>query len=443
MTVKMKAIISLLAVLYVFGFITACNQDSEDNNNVYSSNIFNVVKVTPGDLLAPEYGETDEAARTAAIGANDFAFRLSAILVEKAKNENFIFSPYSVWMPLAALVNAADDQSKAGLLTALGASGISEADINRAASRMLYDLTKMRNRDYDEYYNPLKITNAIFVGNNVTLRKSFAQTFMDYFRGNSINVDFSSRDAVDAVNQWASESTNGLITNVVQQFDPLTVAAIANAIYFSDGWQREFNSDITKEDVFYSAAGESSAFYMRREGDGQIYYEDDKIQALPLWFKTGGYMLIMLPKPGNDAAELLASMSNDYFNEIQNKLSEASGTLLLPRFSIENDINGLKNALEALGVPLFDEITAPLTKGIIEEDIPVFLTDAMQKALIKVDEKGTTAAAVTVLLAGTTSMPQPTIPFEMICNRPFVFILCEHTHDGGSQILFTGVVNRP
>jgi len=116
---------------------------------------------------------------------------------------------------------------------------------------------------------------------------------------------------------------------------------------------------------------------------------------------------------------------------------------LLPRFDIDNEVRGLKEALQALGVPLFDEAAAPLTGGLLEEDIPVWLSDAIQKAIIKVDEKGTTAAAVTVMMAAGAAMPEPTEPFVMNCNKPFVFVLYEHTYDGGNQILFTGVVNQP
>jgi len=48
-------------------------------------------------------------------------------------------------------------------------------------------------------------------------------------------------------------------------------------------------------------------------------------------------------------------------------------------------------------------------------------------------------------MAATTSAapPNPTKPFEMICDKPFVFILYAYTYDGGSQILFTGIVNQP
>jgi len=428
-------------LLCVCALLASC-PDNVDTTKDKNDGSFSIVNVTAKPLLAPQYGDNDQTFRTAARGANAFAFRLSAALAQKAGDENFVCSPYSVWMPLAALLNATNAEHKAALLSALGAAGISQDDINKAASRMLYDLTKLRDKEYPEYYNPLKIANAIFVGNNVTLRKEFAQAFMDFYRGSSINVDFSSRDAVDAVNNWASKNTDGLITNLVQEFDPSTVAAIANAIYFSDRWAWEFDSKKTKEDVFHAPAGDTRAQYMLREGKDQFYYKDEKVQAMPLRFKHDGGMYIVLPKNGN-AKVLLSSMTNDYFNKIQQNSELAEGKLLLPRFSIQNDIKGLKEALELLGVPLFDQKSAPLTGGLIKENIPVWVSDAIQKAVIQVDEKGTTAAAVTVILGAGSAGPQPNIPFEMICDRPFVFILYEHTNDGGNQILFTGMVNKP
>ena len=431
---------------------TACNSLSADENNSGDNGsgnhdsggtkVMEVVEIEGKELLAPAYDKPDPAAGAVANGANDFAFSLSAKLVKNAGDENFVFSPFSVWLPLAALLNATDEQNKPALLDALSASGLSGADVNNAASRMLYNLTKQQYKENEDFYDPLQIANAIFVGDNVTLKKEFAQTFMDYFRGTAINVDFSSQDAVDAVNRWAGDNTEGLITDIVSEFDPLTVSAIANAIYFSDRWVWEFDPAQTQEDVFHSPSGDVNAHFMLREGDGLAYYEDDKVQAMPLRFKSGGGLLILLPKSGS-AADLLSSMTNEYLNEISENAIQSSGKLLMPRFYIDNSIDGLKEALEALEVPLFDENAAPLTGGLIEENIPVFVSDVMQKAMIEVDEKGTTAAAVTVMSVSATGMPMPTEPFEMICDKPFVFILYDWTFDGGNQVLFTGVVNQP
>ncbi|MDR1069517.1 MAG: hypothetical protein LBL37_01850, partial [Gracilibacteraceae bacterium] len=326
-------------------------------------------------LIAP--AEESEAAALVAAGANDFAFRLSAALARQAEGENLICSPFSVWLPLAALANATDASHRDALMAALSAAGAGADDVNAAASRLLYSLTKEEAREYaeEDYPDPLRIANAIFVAGDVTLKKDFAQTFMDHYRGSVAGVDFTAPEAVEAVNRWAAEGTQGLITEIIQEFDPDTVAALASAIYFSDRWSAEFDPALTAEGVFHAPGEDTTAFYMMRDAD-LPYYEDDLIQALPLRFVTGGALYVLLPKDG-DATGLLASMTEEYFKKIQENSTFATGTLLLPRFSLTSGAIGLKDTLTALGVPLFDRVAAPLTGGLIEENIPVFLSDAV------------------------------------------------------------------
>lgn len=420
------------------------------NSEEAQQQAFSAVQIEPAPLLQPEYGETDAGAQTAAAGANDFAFRLTSELVSETGEKNFVCSPYSVWMPLAALTNATDEEHKPELLEALGSAGITEEDLNRAASRMLYQLTqegmKKTAEEYGEpFHDPMKIANALFVSNSTTVKREFAQIFADYYRGEVMSVDFTSPLAVDAVNAWAREHTEGLIDNVVEEFSPQTVAAIANAIYFSDRWNWEFDEAQTTEDVFYAPDGELTAHYMLREGDELSYYEDDKIQAMPLNFKTDACMYVLLPKDG-DAVGLLQELDSAYFDKICAGMNDRTGKLLLPRFTVAGDTYNLNQSVIKLGVPLFNEAEAPLTGGLVESDLPVWIGQAVQKAMIRVDEKGTTAAAVTVMEepgAAAPIEPEPTEPFEMICNKPFVFVLCGDTYDGGNQVLFTGMVYQP
>ena len=393
------------------------------------------VKMLPVPVPEPPVQPQENA--TPAAGANDFAFRLSKALLQNNGKKNFVSSPYSVWLPLAALVNATDAAQKPALLAALGASGFDETDINEAAAEMLRSLTCEQMREYEkDYSNPLRIANAIFVDKKYTLNQNFKKSFADSYQGSAQSVDFLSPDAVKTVNDWASKNTDGLIKDIIEKFDPQTVAAIANAIYFSDRWSWEFDPDQTKKDTFHGTNGDTDAFFMLRDGNNQTYYEDDKLQAMPLRFKTGGGLYILLPKNG-DANALLSSMRPAYFDKIQKDSIQATGKLLLPRFKIDSGVMKLVDALAALGVPLVDPCLDPLTSLI--EETPVYISDAVQKAVIEVDEKGTTAAAVTVLIMVETAMPPPpTKPFSMVCDKPFAFIL----YGNGGQILFTGVVNQ-
>jgi len=409
-----------------------------------------VIGITAEPTRPLEQPVPNERTAAAAKGANAFAFRLSAQLLSKAGNGNFVCSPFSVWMPLAALVNATAGEHRIKLLESIDAAGLSADDINRAASRMLYSLTNQGDAYYAKEYgvahhDPLRIANAVFVDRSFTLKREFAKVFADYYRGSAMTVDFSAPEAVTTVNQWVSDHTEELIKEIIQSFSKDTAVAIANAIYFSDRWNWEFDPAETEADVFYAPGGESTAFYMVREGKTLDYYEDERVQAMPLAFTTNGGMLIILPRDG-DATGLLSSMDEAYFKRILTGTQEMPGILKLPRFSIEGDIMDLKDTLIALGVNLFDDVAAPLTGGLIEEPLPMWASAAVQKAVIEVDEKGTTAAAVTVMAMEAGGMyiePEELEPFEMICDKPFAFVLYGRTFDAGPQVLFTGVVNEP
>lgn len=422
--------------------------NAPEGNPVDSSDdsVVRIANVEARALTPSTPGEQDKETAAIISGANDFAFDLSEALMNDAEDENFVYSPISVWLPLAALTNAMDAQDAQSALAVLGAADSNVSDLNNAASRMLYDLLRQENAVSEEestklmpagFHNPVAIANAAFVDKDNTLQQGFAQSFADYYRGAAMSVDFASPEAVGLINQWANDNSNGLIPEIVQDFDAGTAAAIANAVFFSDRWDWEFNPDLTEEDTFHAPGGGIEANFMMSESDLHVYYEDDKVQAMPLAFNHGSGMLIVLPQ-NEDANGLLASMTSDYFREILNDASQSSGKLLLPRFSMDSGVLDIKPALEEIGLSnLFDEAEAPLT-GLVEES-PLWLSAAVQKAHIEIDEMGATAAAVTAMHAAGIEEPEPTEPFEMKCDRPFVFVL----YDRGGVILFTGIVNRP
>ena len=383
-------------------------------------------------LPTPNYDAAGSTSN-AGTGANDFAFRLSAALSKKG--ENMVVSPFSVWMTLTALANATGDKTLPSLLSSLGLSDMSVQDINEAAARMLSSLTNAEGQDR---YNPLAIANAVFVDKTVTLKPEFAQKFLDYYRGAAMSVDFSDPSAIEAINAWASEHTNGLITDIVKEMPRDAVAALANAIYFSDRWALEFDETKTQDMTFHGTKGDAQVPFMLREGNAILYYEDEMLQAADLQFKTGAGLTILLPKDG-DADALLQSLSAAQYSTIMNGMTEQTGKLLLPKFELKSDFE-LKDTLTKLGVPLFDSNALPISDLINEDD--VYISSGLHQATIKVDEKGTTAAAVTVEIMSRTSLPAPTEPFSMVCDHPFVFVLHQWTPESGDQVLFTGVVNQ-
>lgn len=399
--------------------------------------------------------ETDENNQTAADKTQDqdvardeengFALRFTeALLKQKKEGENLITSPYSAWLPLAALVNGCSGEAQEQLLKVIGEAGIDAETLNQAVKAINAGLSQEeRQKSYEEYgetfESPLKIANALFVQKDAAVNQTFEQLFSDNYDGKLFSVDFSDSSAANAINSWASEKTDGKITEIVDSFDAGTVAAIANALYFSDSWSSQFLEENTTDGTFHGAKQDENAAFMNQELSDGIYYEDETMQAVVLWTTSGGQMVLCLPKDGYSAEETLQSLTTEKLQ----KISEADYRcvqLSLPKFKLESNVFSIKEALEAMGVPLMQATDAALT-GVLENEA-LYISSALQSAMVEVDENGLTAAAVTVMGLEKMALMPETDPIELTFDRPFAFVLTGNGEDAGDQILFTGVVNH-
>ena len=377
--------------------------------------------------------------------ANGFALRFTeALLKQKKEGENLIASPYSAWLPLAALVNGCSGETQEQLLKVIGEAGIDAETLNQMVKAVNAGLSQEeRRKSYEEYgetfESPLKIANALFVQKDAAVNQTFAQLFSDSYDGKLFSVDFSDSSAANAINSWASEKTDGKITEIVDSFDADTVAAIANALYFSDSWSNQFLEENTTEGTFHGAKQDEDAEFMNQKLSDGIYYEDETMQAVVLWTTSGGQMVLCLPKDGYSAEEALQSLTTE-------KLQKISGAeyrcvqLSLPKFKLESKTFSIKEALEAMGVPLMQATDAALTEVLDNEAL--YISSAQQSAMVEVDENGLTAAAVTVMGLEKMALMPETDPIELTFDSPFAFVLTGNGEDAGDQILFAGVVNH-
>ena len=165
-------------------------------------------------------------------GANGFAFRLTdECSLQKRAVKICSFRPIRYGSRSAALVNGSDEAAKKEMLNVLGAGKLSKEELNQMAGALnLLLLQEERRAMYEEagetYEGPLKIANAMFVSRDGKVNESFAKQFETVFGGKLFDVDFADASAVNEVNRWAKEQTEGKIDKVIESFDPATSAAI-------------------------------------------------------------------------------------------------------------------------------------------------------------------------------------------------------------------------
>ena len=111
----------------------------------------------------------------------------------------------------------------------------------------------------------------------------------------------------------------------------------------------------------------------------------------------------------------------------------------LPRFQLEYEIL-LNDTLKKLGMASAFRKGANFSK-MIEEADPLWISKVLQKTFLEVNEKGTEAAAATVIEVVTESAAvEVNPPFYMEVNRPFFFAI---TDEETGVILFMGAIENP
>ena len=97
--------------------------------------------------------------------------------------------------------------------------------------------------------------------------------------------------------------------------------------------------------------------------------------------------------------------------------------------------------MEQLGLTLPFEETNKELSGIVEPDVMLYVSKILQKSFFEVDERGTKAAACSVVFGRTLACARknnpPPPPPSFVADHPFMFMIRE---DSSQAVLFVGVV---
>ena len=96
--------------------------------------------------------------------------------------------------------------------------------------------------------------------------------------------------------------------------------------------------------------------------------------------------------------------------------------------------------LADLGMPRAFDARRAQFSSMADLDVPIYIGSVLHKTKVKVDEKGTEAAAATVVGMLAATAPEQTEPKQIICDRPYVFAIVD---EASGAMLFLGVVNDP
>jgi len=349
---------------------------------------------------------------------------------EEQVDKNIFISPFSISTALAMTVNGAAGQTLDDMRNTLKINTIGMAEVNESYKTLLGTLPLL------DAQTKLKLANSIWHQVNYPVLGSFLETNSGYYDSEILPVDFRLPEPViKAVNKWVEDKTDGLIKEAVKELPSSTVMLLVNAIYFKGNWRTKFEQKNTHKTNFFTGNGPVEVDMMHIPESGFPYFSNDLFQAVDLPYGDSIFsMSVFLPKEGHDVNEIVAELNAGTWQQWLGSFQPQPLELLMPKFKMEYDTK-LKRTLSDLGMEVAFTDAADFTKMI--DGGGVLIDDVIHKAFVEVNEKGTEAAAVTVVIIRETSIGLTPV---VNLNRPFLFVIRDNKTN---SILFMGKMMKP
>ncbi|MFH1866773.1 MAG: serpin family protein [Patescibacteria group bacterium] len=380
---------------------------------------------------ANDTGSTQQGIQDVANANNKFAFDLYSEL-NKSENGNVFYSPYSISAALAMTYEGAKGQTADEMKSVYH---FPESDILRSNFAAIYNKINKGAKDYE-----FRTGNALWVQQDYPFLEGYTSRVEKYYGGKAANLDYvkETEKSRQTINSFIGEQTNNKIKDLIPAgfLNAMTRLVLTNAIYFKGIWEWEFDKADTREGDFKITPDNivKTAMMNMNPDKARFNYSDtEDLQILELPYKGDEIsMLVLLPT--NNLDTIGSNLTAEKLNEYKSQMKETKlDSISLPKFDFDTKYF-MNETLGALGMPTAFSANADFSGMTTAEKI--WIDFVIHQAYIKVDEKGTEAAAATAVGMVRSAMPRNVFR----ADHPFIFIIQEK--DTGN-ILFLGRVVNP
>jgi len=417
----MKIIIVAVAIVVIMALLIAgvsarCGSSGTDSVTVVSQE--------KSDDIA------DSIDRSLVDANTRFAFNIFNGLANEDSGQNIFISPLSILLALAMTYNGAIGETNLAMSDAMEFSGMDLQELNKGFGDLMVSIL---NGDSDV---EMSIANSIWQRMDFDAKETFIDINKKYYNSEVKKLDFSDPGAVDTINDWISDATKEKITKMLTEIPGDVVMYLINAIYFKGDWTYPFEEAATYDDDFYLNDGNTKKVPMMNIHEHFDYARGDDYGMIRLPYGQEKFaMYIVLPDDGVSIDSIIEGIDGQKWDQMIGSLSDSDVILSMPKYKMEYGVKLLNDVLTEMGMGIAFGPEADFSN--ISEGI--FISKVMHKAIIEVNEKGSEAAAATVVEMAESAMPVEEI-VEFKVNRPFIFTISD---DRTGAILFMGKVMDP
>ena len=330
-----------------------------------------------------------------------------------------LVSPLSVALALSMTANGAAGNTLAQFQDVLG-GGVDLVELNTACAQLMADYQGLGGS------TKCAIANSLWVDPEGQIKDEFIGQCRGIYDAQVFSAQLSEPGIVKDLNSWVSQHTNKMIPEIIDQpFPEETACLLVNALYLKNSWLSEFDPLSTHTMDFHHAGGPDSQVEYLRKFDTQLSYLQGKgAQGVVLPYDDGRLAFVaILPDLYPDSPDLGQWLNNLEGNSLSQLINNREDAIFLsfamPKFSAEWKGN-LEDTLPLLGLEDAFVPGAADFSSLGDSPEGYYISQVVHAAKIEVNEKGTEAAAATVVAANGGGMP-PQEGITLILDRPFLY----------------------
>lgn len=383
---------------------------------------------------APDVPTAESASAAEAI--NGFGLDLYRLQAEKPGN--VFLSPLSIESAFGPLLagargTTADEIARTMRLPSQG------ADIHRDLGGLADDLRRKGDGV------TLTIANALWLQKDFAVEDAFLKMARGPYRATveQIDLDGDPDGSAKRINGWVSKETNKRIPTLIaaDMLRDMPRLVITNAVYFLGDWAQPFQPRATYDEPFYTGKGTENSARMMHGVKNFAYLDGGDFQAVAMPYKDERLeMVVFLPNARDGLAAFERKLIDKTLADWLAKLDTSEKQdvrMTFPKVDVLRTQMALIPLLQRLGMrDVFDRDRSNL--GGINPKVQLYVSAAIHKTFLRIDETGTEAAAATGLVVSTVSAPPPMPEFR--ADHPFWFAIRDRE---SGTMLFMGRMADP
>jgi serine protease inhibitor len=366
-------------------------------------------------------------------GSVNFAVRLLQQILEERPNDNFCVSPLDVQLGLSLLLNGLQAQGYQEVADALGYGELPLEEVN-AFQRAVWEQVHAEGDAYEVRQALALYTVAPYRWTAAVKQQAQGRYPAAFYELESASLP----QQIGQVQSWLQEQTKNRVALSPELWGQIaaypTLAGVVSALFLKAEWEQPLG--IAPSIEFRTADGRKrSVDAMARRYERLSYLKERDFEAVALPYRGGQLRFyLFLPREGVSLRQWVRQLDAARWRAWRKQFKEREVELHMPKFEITSE-HDLRDPLQQIGVrQIFRDGGL---RGVVEgAETAGYIGLWAQQATVRVDERGTEAAAGSAITAFV--LDYGTV--QMRVDRPFLFAI---VHEPTELILFMGVVHAP